>query len=434
MLSLPKAPEMVAVRATFPDEAEALVDRVDDLAEAKPKVLVVDDQPANLVALEATLADLDLDLVKAASGFEALRCLLHGDFALILMDVKMPHMDGFETAELIRGRKRCQHMPIIFMTAFESGDAQIFKGYALGAVDYLQKPIVAEVLRSKVAVFVDIYRKTEQIKRQGDQLRLMEQRAHERRLEEARASWEAERLHQEIHIARRIQQKLFPAAPLPLPGIDIAGASFPAEATGGDYFDYIPMQDGGVAVVIGDVSGHGFGPALLMAQLRAYLRAFLLTRTDVGDIVGLVNRAVAADMDDRFATLLVAKLDPSNRSFVYASAGHLPGYLLNAAGEVTARLESTGIPLAIMPEAEYAPEPARTLHSGDLILLLTDGIVEARDTNEQLFGSDRVLDLVRTHRDRPAREILNILYTAVRDFCGPPAQVDDMTAVIIKAE
>ena len=95
------------------------------------------------------------------------------------------------------------------------------------------------------------------------------------------------RLKEEIRIARQIQQKLFPAAPLPVPGLDIAGGSFPAEATGGDYFDYIPMRDGDLAVVIGDVCGHGFGPALVMAQLRAYLRAFLLTRTDLGEVVGL---------------------------------------------------------------------------------------------------------------------------------------------------
>src|SRR5207247_11049843 len=112
------------------------------------------DKPANLLAVKATLADLDLNLVTADSGYKALRCLLSEDVALILMDVKMPGMDGFETAELIRRRKRSSHTPIIFLTASESADTQMFRGYTLGAVDYLVKPIVSKVLRSKVTVFV----------------------------------------------------------------------------------------------------------------------------------------------------------------------------------------------------------------------------------------------------------------------------------------
>src|SRR5438477_5126702 len=130
--------------------------------------------------------------------------------------------------------------------------------------------MVGHVLRPKVGVFVDIYRKTEQIKEQAELLRRLEQQAHQRQLAEAEQRWEAERLQEEIRLARQIQQKLFPAAPLPLPGFDVSGASYPAAATGGDYFDYIAMRDGTLGVVIGDVSGHGFGPALLMAELRAY--------------------------------------------------------------------------------------------------------------------------------------------------------------------
>jgi serine phosphatase RsbU (regulator of sigma subunit) len=392
----------------------------------------VDDQPANLLAVAATLADLDLHVVKAGSGVEALRCLLAGDFALILMDVKMPWMDGFETAELIRQRKRSSHIPIIFLTASESADGQVFKGYTLGAVDYLVKPVAAGVLRSKVSVFVDIFRQAEQIKRQAELMRLLKEREHERELAEAKARWEAERLKAELRLAREIQQKLFPAAPLPAPGLDIAGGSFPAEATGGDYFDYIPMQDGNLAVVIGDVCGHGFGPALVMAELRAYLRAFLLTRTDVGEIVRLLNRALAGDTD-RFVTLLIAKLDLATRSLVYAGAGHLPGYVFGADGEVKARLESTGIPLGVLPDTDYPTESAPSLQPGEVVLLLTDGIVEAHGPDEDLFGTERAFRLVKNQRDRPAREILNALLGAVRDFCGPTAQPDDMTAIVIKA-
>ena len=398
------------------------------------KVLLVDDLPANLLALEAMLTGLDLELVKTSSGMEALRRLLDDDFAIILLDVRMPGMDGFETAELIRQRQRSQHMPIIFLTASERDDPQMFKGYALGAVDYLCKPITPRVLRSKVTVFVDMHRKTQQIKEQGELVRRLEQQEHQRQLAETKERFEAERLREEIRLARVIQQKLFPAAALPLSGFDVSGASYPAEATGGDYFDYIPMRDGGLGVVIGDVSGHGFGPALLMAELRAYLRAFLLTRSDVGEVVGLLNRALADDAPEgHFATLLLARLDPATRSFVYASAGHTPGYILGPSGEVKAVLKATGMPLAVLRDGDFEAAEAPSLEPGELLLLLTDGIVEAHGPDNKLFGTDRVLDVVRAHQGQSAREIVNTLYAAVRAFCGARAQLDDMTAVVIKA-
>src|SRR5262249_5201051 len=156
----------------------------------RAKILCVDDQPANLLALEATLADLGPELVQARSGPEALGCLLKEDFALILLDVKMPRMDGFETAECIRQRKRCQHTTFIFLTASERDDLQICKGYSLGAVDYLCKPIVPQVLRSKVAVFVDIHRQAVQIKEQADLLHRLAQQEHERQLTEVKERFE----------------------------------------------------------------------------------------------------------------------------------------------------------------------------------------------------------------------------------------------------
>ncbi|MBV8886384.1 MAG: response regulator [Chroococcidiopsidaceae cyanobacterium CP_BM_RX_35] len=136
----------------------------------KVNVLLVDDYPENLLALEAILSSPGQNLVRANSGKEALRCLLNQDFAVILLDVQMPGMDGFETATLIRERERSRHTPIIFLTAFSTNDSLVFKGYALGGVDYLLKPIEPEILKSKVTVFVDLFKKTEEVKRQAAEL------------------------------------------------------------------------------------------------------------------------------------------------------------------------------------------------------------------------------------------------------------------------
>src|SRR5690242_5472522 len=141
----------------------------------KVKLLLVDDTPENLVSLEAALYTLGEDLVFANSGTEALRHLLEDDFAAVLLDVKMPGMDGFETAELIRSRPRSRHTPILFLTGYKS-DEHLFRGYDLGAVDFLFKPIVPEVLRSKVGVFVELSRNTALLRRQAEVLSKAEQK------------------------------------------------------------------------------------------------------------------------------------------------------------------------------------------------------------------------------------------------------------------
>src|SRR5438105_7360764 len=147
-------------------------------------VLLVDDQPANLLALDAILDDLGYNLVKAHSGAEAL-CRCQGDdFAVVLLDVQMHGLDGFETAQRIRGRERSRHTPIIFLTAYESHQLSAEEAYSLGAVDFLVKPLVPVILRAKVAGFVELFEKTQQVQRQAEQLRQLERREFSQRLAE----------------------------------------------------------------------------------------------------------------------------------------------------------------------------------------------------------------------------------------------------------
>jgi len=138
----------------------------------KAKILLVDDRPENLLALEAILSALDQTLVRATSGEEALKALLTDDFAVILLDVQMPGMDGFETAAHIKRRERTRDIPIIFLTAINHGPHHTFRGYAAGAVDYISKPFDPWVLRAKVSVFVELYSKNCQLKEQAALLRL----------------------------------------------------------------------------------------------------------------------------------------------------------------------------------------------------------------------------------------------------------------------
>jgi signal transduction histidine kinase len=165
-------------------------------AESTPRanILLVDDQPGNLLALEAILGDLGQNLVSARSGDDALRLLLQEDFAVILLDVQMQGLDGFATAQLIRSRERTRHTPIIFLTAYEKNRLPVEQAYSLGAVDYLVKPLVPKILRAKVEGFVELFRKTERVRKQAARLRLLERRELEHRLAEEALRQRAELL------------------------------------------------------------------------------------------------------------------------------------------------------------------------------------------------------------------------------------------------
>jgi PAS domain S-box-containing protein len=238
---------------------------------------------------------------------------------------------------------------------------------------------------------------------------------------------------EQFRVAREIQQRLFPKSAPATPGLDLAGASYPAEATGGDYFDFLTMPDGALGVVVADVTGHGIGPAMLMAETRAYLRLLTRNRTDLGIIMDRANQMLAEDVSyERFVTMILTKFDPKSRSLTYASAGHPPGYVLNAAGELKCLLKRTGGPLGIQPDAKYTESSPMQLAPGDVILLLTDGVDESMSPAGEFFGLDRILGAVRPHLNRPAVEIVDALYQAVRIFSENTQQLDDVTAAVIK--
>lgn len=174
------------------------------LEPAVGEILAVDDSLANLLAIEAALGDFGAHVVKTQSGADALRRLLTQDFALILLDVQMPIMDGFQTARMIRERQRNRETPIIFVTAHHREHADVLKAYELGAVDFLFKPIIPEVLRAKAGVLLALQRRTAEVAIQARLLREQEHQMHQRRLAEARRNWEDEMLRRQMEEERRV--------------------------------------------------------------------------------------------------------------------------------------------------------------------------------------------------------------------------------------
>jgi serine phosphatase RsbU (regulator of sigma subunit) len=233
--------------------------------------------------------------------------------------------------------------------------------------------------------------------------------------------------------AQRIQQRLLPQSPPAPPGFDIAGAVYPAEYVAGDYFDFPPMRDDRIGFVIGDVTGHGFSSALLTSCTRSLIRSLAETGMDAGGILARANSALTRETEEHlFVTLLLGHLDPRERTFVHASAGHPPGYVLDGTGAVKSELESTGPPLAVVPDIDFATATPVALEPGDLVLLLTDGLLEAESPEGEVFESERALEVVRRHRHQSARGIIDALYDAVRRFAARPQLGDDLTVVVIK--
>jgi hypothetical protein len=240
------------------------------------------------------------------------------------------------------------------------------------------------------------------------------------------------RSEERMRMARRFQERLCAIAPPNLTEFDVAAMSQPAETTGGDYFDFIPMRDGRIAFVVGDVSGHDFGAALLMSEVRAYLRALVLVHDDVSEILTLTNSILVEDTDDgAFVTLFFACLDPRHRSLVYAGAGH-EASLIHPTGR-RERLQSTCLPLGLEKDLVVASAPAIHLEPEAVVLLISDGIHDASSQRGERFGLERTIELIRAHRDQTANEMIDVLRRAVRAFSDGVPQTDDQTALIVKA-
>jgi serine phosphatase RsbU (regulator of sigma subunit) len=234
-------------------------------------------------------------------------------------------------------------------------------------------------------------------------------------------------------LARSVQQRLFPSSQPPVPGFDICGATFVADVTGGDNYDFIPLAGECLGILVADASGHGADSALLMAETRAVLRATAQTTSEPDEILTAVNRVLHADTEAHwFATLLLVSLHVASRSPAYASAGHTPGYLLDGRGAVKAELPATGLPLGLFPGSPYETRSPLRMEEGDTLVLLTDGVTDCGTPEGELFGARRALGVARSSLAGRSSDIVEGLYRAVRAFEKGGPQRDDVTTVVVR--
>jgi sigma-B regulation protein RsbU (phosphoserine phosphatase) len=376
-------------------------------------ILVVDDTPANLQVLAGMLKDRGYKVRPVPSGNLAMQAARHDPPDLILLDINMPEMNGYQVCERLKADDNLKGIPIIFISALAEPLDKV-KAFAIGGVDYLTKPFQMEELHARVETHLKLRRL---------QIELEE---YTQRLELAR-----ERLTLDLELARGVQRGFLP---LQLP--EVAGYQFfahyePVYEVGGDYYDFIMLPGQRVAVLLGDVAGKGVVAALLMAKLSADARFCMLTEQDPAAAVTKLNCLICqSGIADRFVTLVAAILDPKSHMVTLVNAGHPRPLLYHRATRSVGKAisnEVTGLPLGLLDGFEYASCQV-SLKPGDSILAFTDGVTEARDVNNVELKTEGVYAAVQGEAYSP-RALGDRVVKVVKLFANGRSQHDDIALV-----
>jgi phosphoserine phosphatase len=247
---------------------------------------------------------------------------------------------------------------------------------------------------------------------------------------------EKQRIQRELELASRIQQGLLPRQGPSMPGFDAAGWSRPAEQTGGDTYDLFALPDQRWMVTLADASGHGIGPALIISETRAMLRAFGTRCADAMDVLHEVRSLLLPDLaEGQFVTCFLGLLDLPAAALSYASAGHGPIIFYDRAADEFHTEDATHLPLPLVSPLERQSPPLlrqRRFRSGDVLVLVSDGFWEALNARGQQFGIERLLGVLRRARDLSARQTIDLCRAEIDRFITPARQTDDLTMVVLR--
>lgn len=284
--------------------------------------------------------------------------------------------------------------------------------------------------------FEEIKRLNEDLVEKKNQLEITVKELEEAMIRVADYSRHLEQIIAALNVAQEVQQNLLPQCPPVEKLLDIAGMTLYCDETGGDYYDYIALpciSPGAFALVVGDVSGHGISSALLMAGVRAYLRGRASQPGSTAEIITDVNRLVAADTTNtsQFMTLFFLAVDARIGRLTWVNAGHDPVFLYDSGRDRFKRLRGSGLPLGVMEDSQYNDNTA-AFKPGQIVVLCTDGVFEAHNTEGQLFGKKRFRDIIRKSAKLNAESILKAVFEAVAAFRGEAGQNDDITLVVAK--
>ena len=377
------------------------------------KILVVDDEPDLEILLRQKfrrkIRKGRLTLVFAENGVDALQKLeQHPDVDMVLSDINMPQMDGLTLLNQLNELNR--DLRAVIVTAY--GDMKnIRTAMNRGAFDFITKPIDFNDLEATIAKTLAHLEVMREALRSRDQLVA---------------------IRRELGVAARMQESILPAVFPDEPDYELHASMTPALEVGGDFYDFFPLEDGWLGIVMADVSGKGIAAALFMMVSRTHMKGTAIGIADPQDAVREVNQLlVESNEESMFVTLFYARFHPGTGRLEFANGGHNLPYIVKAGGEVKPIDVAPGLVLGVMPDFEF-PGGAVQLDPGDTCFFYTDGITEAMDEEGEEFGEEAMAAVLEEHAGAGAKDILDRVVEAVRVHAGEAPQSDDITALCLR--
>jgi len=385
-----------------------------------PKIMIVDDEPFNIDYLEQEFEDLHYVTVAAVNGQDALDKVQSEAPDLILLDIMMPIMDGFEVLSRLKANPAARDIPVIVISA-SSDLRSVVKGIQMGAEDYLPKPFEPTLLRARISSSLE-----------------------KKRLRDLQQLY-LKSLERELDIAREIQLSFLPSALPKVHGWEIAAYFKAAREVAGDFYDAFLLPDGNLVCVIGDVCGKGVGAALFMTLFRSLIRAASTSDLFCGGndmdalapaqrlqhVISFTNNYIndTHGETNMFSTVFMGIINIQEGIFTYANCGNESPLLLRK-GAVVAALRPTGPVVGVIPDAQFSVEEI-LMEKDDLLLAFTDGVPDSFNGNGVPFGRERLLKWPNVGETTPAALLENI-QAQIRQFIGTADQFDDITLLAVK--
>ena len=373
---------------------------------ATESILLVDDNPTNLQVLFQTLDGIGCKLLIAKNGEIAISIAGKALPDLILLDIMMPGIDGYEVCRQLKSNAATSNIPVIFLSALGDTEDKV-KGLQLGAVDYITKPFQPDEVIARVNTHLTIHRLKREVESQKDQL------------------------EHELEVVSAVQRKLLPKQLPAIDGFKLAVHYETSRYAGGDYYDIIELPDNCWGFLIADAEGHSAPAAVLMAMTCALFRSYPGSAADPAEVLHYLNEHLCKVADPSFMTALYAYYDANAQTMRIARAGHPLPMIFRHSDKKAIELSCPGVyPLGIEPYEIEIPVTETKLEQGDRFLIYTDGLTERFDMGEKTYGEERLLRLLATDSADDPRGVIAAIMADVVQFAGERPADDDQALLL----
>ena len=371
----------------------------------RQRIIVVDDNANDVQVIRRFLERRGYDVVPALSGEEGLRLAAQTIPDAIVVDYRMPGMDGFEVTQRIKNDLQLQTIPVLMLTGSDSAQ-HVVEGLGAGADDYVTKGSDVEILAARLRALL-------RMKAYQDQLRRMNQQ-----------------MRRDLQIARRVQEALVPQREFHALNIEIRSAYIPSEVLSGDFYDYF-MQDGQLYLFVADVSGHGLPAAILVSMLKSYIHTEAAAERSLANFMTSLNDFLfSVSLPTQYATAAFFRMDEQGQ-LVYSNAAHPPFLLYQRDRARTAVFEQPGNLLGAMPHMVFE-EFSLHVSPGDTLFVYTDGLTDRCNEQGDFYSIDRVAALLEQSPDADLTTVYDKIYSDVTDFASTEEFKDDIAFVVTR--